>query len=642
VPGQLALRVLGKHWEWSDWTFFAVRAGFWWFYTIIIATLIVVMFREILASRRQNEEEAETLQASGTPLTRGTRIIAVAGIYLAWFSGLITLAWRAQDLLSVGIFAGAMVVLSICHFFQFHGRTVQNRTRVAAVWGGIGCLTLAFSVIVLMLNWRLDVWMAACSEISVAEIHRLYPMWLIPVLTLALMAWIGILLALTKPKRSASRDGRGGNSRGNIMKRIPMLMLLAGCFLTFICPTMGQIQTTPLVEKPAQADAAVPDQFRPLYRELEETLRQAGQRYPFQKANARPLVAANLLMATSSRHVPDPQDWKDLLATLDAFQALNINAVHVLIMAPDLLQTNAAPLVDFYQRLASEIHSRNMKFFVEHFVYPLPSPRQPKELQEVFSKHAPKGLHDDPQGRKDFLNMMEKEISLVYRDIKPDYLSIVTEPETLVRFTHLSLSADDLANWVGEVTTHLKATGASPNTLLGAGALTWEPEDLDLKFAQQTNLDYIDIHLYALKLNNEDQLARLSNVVQKIHQQRPNMRVAIGEAWLLKITGSADSSIPPMKLAFFQDNFSFWSPLDQQFLSLLMGVAQKENISVVVPFFSQFYFANYTFGDAESSKLPPWPLSDLASWDKALESIHNHQLSPTGKAMSEMLGDGGK
>ena len=42
VAGQLALRALGKHWEWSDRTFFAVMAGFWWFYTIIIAALIIV------------------------------------------------------------------------------------------------------------------------------------------------------------------------------------------------------------------------------------------------------------------------------------------------------------------------------------------------------------------------------------------------------------------------------------------------------------------------------------------------------------------------------------------------------------------------------------------------------------------------
>ena len=121
------------------------------------------------------------------------------------------------------------------------------------------------------------------------------------------------------------------------MKELLMLMLLAGCFLTFICPTMGQSQT-PLAEKPTQADAAIPDQFRPLYQDLDETLRQDRQTYPFKKGNARPLVAPNLLMASSmfGPATSDSQRWKDLLATLDAYKTMKMDAVFVLILAPDL------------------------------------------------------------------------------------------------------------------------------------------------------------------------------------------------------------------------------------------------------------------------------------------------------------------
>jgi hypothetical protein len=94
---------------------------------------------------------------------------------------------------------------------------------------------------------------------------------------------------------------------------------------------------------------------------------------------------------------------------------------------------------------------------------------------------------------------------------------------------------------------------------------------------------------------------------------------------------------------FLRNNFSFWSPLDAQFLTLLMGIAQQENISVVAPFFSQYLFTYYTFGDAESAKLPPGIGSSISvTWNKALESIRSHQLSPTGKAMSAMLDDAGK
>jgi hypothetical protein len=104
------------------------------------------------------------------------------------------------------------------------------------------------------------------------------------------------------------------------VKRHLLFVLLAGCVLTSIYPTMGQSRT-PLVEKLMQADVAMPDQFRPLYRELDETLRQDRQIYPFKKRDSHPLVAPNLLWASSifGPAESDSQRWKDQLATLDAF-----------------------------------------------------------------------------------------------------------------------------------------------------------------------------------------------------------------------------------------------------------------------------------------------------------------------------------
>lgn len=423
------------------------------------------------------------------------------------------------------------------------------------------------------------------------------------------------------------------------MKKIPVLMTLVTCFLTFICSTMGQSQT-PLAEKPTQADAAIPDQFRQLYRDLDETLRQARQTYPFKKGNAPPLVAPNLLMASSmfGPAASDSQRWKDLLATLDAYKTMRMDAVFVQILAPDLTFGDPGPLIDFYQRLAREIHSRNMKLYVEHFVNMPFKPNIPSSPHAHKGTHALKDLQDDPQGRQDFLKIMEQEDALIYREIKPDYLTLVNEPEAaIIQALHLSFSADELANWVGEVTTHLKSTGASPNTLLGAGAVTWEPEEFVLKFAKQTNLDYVDIHMYSLKLKGEDQVAKLATLVRKIREARPNMRITIGETWLLKL-GAGGPKVTTYQEIFLRNNFSFWSPPDEQFLTLLMGIAQKENISVVAPFFSQYFFTYYTFGDAESGKLPPGVGSSISvTWNKALESIRSHQLSSTGKAMGAML-----
>jgi hypothetical protein len=251
---------------------------------------------------------------------------------------------------------------------------------------------------------------------------------------------------------------------------------------------------------------------------------------------------------------------------------------------------------------------------------------------------AVKDLKDDPQGRREFLDILEQENALIYREIKPDYLTLIDEPRIKInRMLHLSISADELADWVRKVTTQLKRTGASPNTLLGAGALIWEPEELDLKFAQQTNLDYVDIHLYYLTFKGEDQATKLATLVRKIREARPNLMITIGEAWLLKFDAEGPKMTNSQDL-FLRDVFSFWSPLDQQFLALLMGLAQKENISVIAPSGSQYFFNYYTFGDAEVANLPPGTGKRIsASWDKAFESMRDHRLSSTGQALTALL-----
>src|SRR5271165_4908806 len=306
VAGQFVMRTLGQHWKWDDRTFFAVMAGFWWFFALIAATWIIVMSRQILAIRRQIEEEAGIPKTAGMPPSFGTNLVLVTGLYLSLFSGLIYLAWRAHDLVWGGILTGTMVMLGVWRFFQCRGWTGTAARRAA-----IGHTALAWGVILVVLNLRMDVWLATRREVSLAEMHRLLPAWVVPSATLILLVWGGVVLAMTRPHPSASQGRRGGNDRGSSVKWLLLLMLLSGCFLTLTFPAMGQSQT-PLTGKPAQAEAAIPDQFLPLYRELDETLRQETQSYPFEKGNARPLVAANLGMAWSmfDPAASDSPGWK--------------------------------------------------------------------------------------------------------------------------------------------------------------------------------------------------------------------------------------------------------------------------------------------------------------------------------------------
>ncbi len=195
VAGQLAVRALSQHFNWSDQIFFAVMAGFWWFYAIVVATLSIVMFRKILAVRRQSEESEEVPQTNKAPLKVSTRIAVVAGLYLACFWWLIDLAWEANDTVSVGIITAAMLVLAVWNFLQ-----VRNKAGVVAMRTVIEHLALIWAVILLILNWRLEVWEASLHGIDLAEMHRLLPAWIVYLLTAALLVWMGILVAATKPR----------------------------------------------------------------------------------------------------------------------------------------------------------------------------------------------------------------------------------------------------------------------------------------------------------------------------------------------------------------------------------------------------------------------------------------------------------
>jgi hypothetical protein len=143
--------------------------------------------------------------------------------------------------------------------------------------------------------------------------------------------------------------------------------------------------------------------------------------------------------------------------------------------------------------------------------------------------------------------------------------------------------------------------------------------------------------MYALNSTVKDNALRFDSLVQKIKKIRPGINITIGETWLYKRSETEPVTLAMYKETFFRDNFSFWSPLDQKFLKLIMGIAQKENISVVVPYFSQYFFAYYTFGEIEANKLPQWPICVPISWNKAIDSIHNKQFSETGKALSALI-----
>jgi RNA polymerase sigma factor (sigma-70 family) len=193
-PLQLAVWALRKHFQWDDATFYAAMAVFWWLYAAICVGITVVMFRRFIAIRRKSEENGEIAKSIKKPMTPGTRMMIAAGVNLAFFSWLIYTAWRANDPVWAILSTVAMVTMGGLYYFQISGRTGMNAMRTVARQ-----LALTWAAVLLILNCRLETWIVSLRGGGSLPM----PEWIIPGLTLALVLWSGILMAVTRPKRSA-------------------------------------------------------------------------------------------------------------------------------------------------------------------------------------------------------------------------------------------------------------------------------------------------------------------------------------------------------------------------------------------------------------------------------------------------------
>lgn len=195
IAGPNIVHTLGRQYHWSDPIYFVAMVGFWWVYTMFMCTLGIVGFGRILGISQQNEEAGETSRPAMAPMKPGTLAVVVAGAHLMLLSWLVRLAWRADDRMAAGIIAEIMVVLAIAAFFNTRGRT-------GAALAGVtnGHMAVCGALMLAAFNLRLDVWVASGYGVSVAEIHRLLPMWIVPLLSLVLVIWSGAVSILTKPK----------------------------------------------------------------------------------------------------------------------------------------------------------------------------------------------------------------------------------------------------------------------------------------------------------------------------------------------------------------------------------------------------------------------------------------------------------
>ena len=102
--------------------------------------------------------------------------------------------------------------------------------------------------------------------------------------------------------------------------------------------------------------------------------------------------------------------------------------------------------------------------------------------------------------------------------------------------------------------------------------------------------------------------------------------LAAGCASVPKRTGAAE---PPARFR------ALYSELDARFLQLMNTVGRKKGISVIAPYFPQYF---YIARKPDPAFIPDWPVGLAEEWRLAVEAIGARAFSPTGRAFRDLTG----
>ncbi|MBN1662037.1 MAG: hypothetical protein JW943_00400 [Deltaproteobacteria bacterium] len=336
----------------------------------------------------------------------------------------------------------------------------------------------------------------------------------------------------------------------------------------------------------------IPAAYAGIYQMLEQTLDAETvrlQRADKATVGTRPLISVDLLIANSNRGpaLLQPMVMDAVRLSLDRFRNLGIQSVKFAVQYPLFRPDfpHAAEYLAFYKQVVTEAHARGLKVMPHVTVLFADTPFSP-------FKGIYRGLNLE-RFKREYRDM----VHLIVRELHPDFLSLLTEPDTHARLTGLQ-EIDDPQTVVDIVRYTLQGLDRG-KTLIGAGSGSWSPAAFAEALTGKTDIDFLCIHVYPVTgpfLSNARAMARIARASGK--------QIFVDEAWLYKILrpGQVDG-IAATADVFRLDSYSFWQPLDQKFITVMLRLAETEHIGLVSFFWSSQFFG-YLDYSPEMEQMP--------------------------------------
>ncbi|MEW5941121.1 MAG: hypothetical protein AB1750_15760 [Chloroflexota bacterium] len=376
-------------------------------------------------------------------------------------------------------------------------------------------------------------------------------------------------------------------------------------------------------DTPTQPPATVPEKYQALYDYLDQTLDAdlATLRADPGAGRADTIFAAELIVANGNRgeDLLRPETLPAVTLYLDRLQAMGVrgvkNPIPYPLLKPDFPRSEE--YLEFYRNVAKEIRAHDMTWTVQAGILFANLPFSPVAYD--FSQLTFEQYKGEDRAM----------VETILRELQPDYLVLMGEPDTQANLTGLR-EFNDPQKGV-ELVNYLLDGLDRGATKICAGTGSWTPPEYARLLSEKTSLDCVSIHVYPVNPQF------IQNALRMAQDARANGKsVIVPESWLYKTDQPGGGEDVAATADIFKlDAYSFWTPLDRKFIQMMADFAGKADVDFLSFFWSQFFFAYVDYA----------PSLDDASYSEirersnraASEALARGELSPLGQFYQTLI-----
>ena len=381
--------------------------------------------------------------------------------------------------------------------------------------------------------------------------------------------------------------------------------------------TLSPVAASQIVQ---QYDMSVPSQYQGEYASIQGILDSFNSSLGPYPASENGFVYATELLPANGNRGPALLQANNLISVgknLDELQAMGIQGVTIAIGYPllDPSFPNSAQYLSYFEQVVAMAHTRGMKVLVESQILFANTPYSPLTFDWSALPYSQYVINHIAQDQ------------LIINQIHPDYLELGVEADTEAYLSGYS-QLHTPSGWTSYIEQLLGSLNKG-NTKLVAGAATWLGTSYLTGFANDPRLDMISTHVYPIYGANLQTLLAMGKIAEQ-----GGKRLVIDEAWEQKVLQPPHGGGIGGPSVTQQDVFSFWSPIDSQFLTLMSKFAQVYPVEYISPFNEWYFFAylNWTPTlDAESYFQLSKQLYPIAA-----QNMISGSLTPTGQVYSQL------